>query len=261
MSVGKSEVTPYKQNCVRSITESNILSYKDITTRNGMSNMYYHILDLTAGDMDYGRESSPKIFLEEVKNKNINNFRISLFEKESKTYQKLRKNVDSWINSIPKPKTKKTFIENTKINYCDISKYTNRFYTKTNVFGMAYFDPNGSGGEKDIKFVSYFSRVRPTIDLLINTSIWMIKRVRGRKVSKGNKYSGILLSEMIQSIDKKYWWIRIPRDEKDVWKWIMLYGTNNPEFNMPRSDFYLTTSLVGSFLLEEYDKYIMEWKN
>lgn len=258
MTVGKSKVTPYKQNCVRSIVESNIEYYKQITTKyKFLSHINYIILDLTAGDMNPEEETSPQIFLEKIKEHCPKNFKFHLFEKDKKTHQKLRSNINNWIDSIDNEHLYHKINKNTEVHYCDITSCKTKLSNK-NDHGIAYFDPNGAGGEKELEFIHYFSKNNPKIDLLINMSVWMVKRIRGRKASKGNKYSGILLSDFLRTMNKRYWWIRMPRNDGDTWQWIMLYGTNSHDFDIPRYDFHLTSSLIGSFLVEEYDKYIME---
>lgn len=261
MPVGKSHVSDYKQDCVYDIVLDNIRKWNNFYDRNKdwISDHNYNLIDFTAGNMDLSERTSPRIFLESIKHYNIP-FKVAFFEKDKQTFNELKTNFKRWIDTYCPPYRKGEFEENVTIVNNKMQVLRSQLKPNKHKMGLAYFDPNGIGGEKELEFLTLYSYSRPKIDLLLNLSAYTMRRCISWGSENGEReYLNKTLTEHINSIGRDYWFIRAPRGNDDGWKWIMLVATNNPDYISPRYDFYNINSLEGKYLLEKYEDYVVDF--
>lgn len=91
-------------------------------------------------------------------------------------------------------------------------------------YGLVYADPNGAYDFPLDTIVAFFAnhhRATKYLDLLVSISATALKRSKGTGILKYK------LSDIMQRVDKKYWYLREPRPG-DPWTWTMLLGINWP---------------------------------
>lgn len=92
------------------------------------------------------------------------------------------------------------------------------------LLGLLYLDPNGNQELplNGLKHFYSFHRLS-SIDVLMNLSATNLKRWFNNPKAKG-RWGEYGLQEIIESIPKKYWFVRYPVNK--LFKWTFLYGTN-----------------------------------
>lgn len=263
MTVGKSEITPYKQACLRELVKDHVHKYIKIFVKHDWIKSPYWLIDLTAGDMDLAEETSPRIFLDIVRSYEIlgNGIPINIhfFEQDSHTFHKLRINVDTWLERLSYKERKriKPNIHLHHTNFINIANWVEMEH-KWN-YGFLYFDPNGIGGRRELEYLARFSRKWNAIDILMNISLTILKRCY-KSGHPNHRYFNKDLQGLIKSFDKRYWWLRPPPEELNrKFMWIMLFGTNMQNYFIKRiEDFYGFNTFLGIQLLEFYNNFIQQ---
>ncbi len=256
-SVGRSNATPYKQQCLQEILKENIRKYKCVVKKHECKPWLikdYHVFEFTAGDMA-NQTTSPHIILQELTEERSINFLYYPFEKNAKTRKQLEKNLRKFISN----KAEKEVLNNriikpdSEFQQYDLDEIDGRWH-----LGIGYFDPNGSGYADEWAFLENFTKNWPQIDLLINLSVTMWKRAYHCKTCKTNR----LLSQQLQRMYKKTWWIRKIADGNVKWKYTMLFGTNMSGYTLSHIDFHkiqlndLGNLTEGNYLITKCDDFI-----
>jgi hypothetical protein len=266
-SVGRSAITPIKQEQVRSIITKNAFKAKCVINKykeeEWLSKEAYFI-DCTAGDMDPEKDTSPNIFFEVLNETNGLNSKLFLFEKDPKTYALLNKNLTDRFCKPTISNGRNTRVEVNSMCY-DFNKVINdkkeipvEFILRKGVkklkcrYGLIYYDPN-SYNPDDHEAIYAFLEKNPYMDILMNINISWMNFARSN--NRLEKYTENLIN-VSEKIDKKYIWIRdnieIDKIKKKGHRFVLLFGTNMTGYTFNENHFYKLESTKGCELLENY---------
>jgi hypothetical protein len=247
---------------VRDIAEKSMGICRSIFNKHSrwMPNTKYHLIDLTSGDMNEEAKTSPRIFLESLYKNNPMSFLACFMEGNKKTYRELRYNVSKWVESIDNELIRERFKRSVIVVNKRMETLTQDIKDDKNKYGLIYYDPNGIGGNEELEFITKYSISKPRMDVLLNLSAHTMKRCYFVNQFADKPYLKKILSEHLEDMQKDHWWIRAPRSSNDRWKWVMIFGTNNPNLRVPRYDFYHWKSMEGQHIIDSFDDFILDIK-
>lgn len=285
-TVGISGITPFKQDNIQNLLSDSIGKFYGIWKKFRNEPFYFGeenqncFIDLTAGDMDLERKTSPFTFISTLRKYPDFPAKLYLIEKDKTTFRTLRHNVnklnlktnynvnapmfrdDPDLCSVDAEHCKlppEVFLKNV-----DLSNFLGEFGTKNHKYryGLLYYDPNGFK-INDYRAIFYFIKNNERMDIIININAIQIKRNAGMNKIDGFKdYCNVDLIKVIEAIHKykKFIYIRnnIQLDEtccpKSHHKFILVYGTNNPKFIMnPGFNFVSMDSKEGKLIIIKYN--------
>jgi hypothetical protein len=260
-SVGKSAITPFKQEDLLSLLTQQIGNaygvYRKYSTEAYYNNCEQnYFIDCSAGNMNEYEKTSPGIFLKELYKYQYFPSKLLLIEKNKITYKKLKENFDKLNLSRPYPNVF-IFKKDMKNVLCELNPHKYRY-------GLIYFDPNGFRID-DYEAISKFLIGNPRMDLIININVTQIKRNRPvHKINGFDKYNNLYLSNIQELFHKNNVWVRddvMLRKVRSMFKYVMMFGTNNPNFNLRCHNFVRLESEEGQRVINKYNFTTNELKN
>lgn len=262
MPVGKSRVTPFKQKDLRDLFIRQLSLVKDVFDKKKDEKWLdpvYYLFDITAGDAELSEETSPKIFLEGLRYFRGLNFIAVFIEKEKKTFERMKKNINGFIDKIDDSQERECFRE--QVSYfwgknhdvLDDGVFRDGKYK----YGLLYWDPN-SFTLKQWQLISRFSEEWNYLDLVVNINTTFIKRLRYNRHC--SDYSCFSLKDYIGMIKKDHKYIRTSYNN-DPHHWLLLFATNMPGYHICRPyDFIPVSSYEGQQIIEKYGERLNEKK-
>lgn len=212
--VGYGELTPLKIEILSRILDMHLAVTQAVLRKNPYYRQIYRYIDVTAGKgytPDGRIIGSPLVFLNSVKllNQHIP-YMVDLIECEDTNLTELRANV--------RRHCQQNGLDSKQIKF-HLGNYENKvpelLPTPNDLeLGLVFVDP--SGNLPDFETVSYISRMRPRMEILIYIPTTNVKRQKGK-----------LLSDYMVEMGKKYWFVRKPL-AWDKFKWTFLLGTSHP---------------------------------
>jgi hypothetical protein len=262
MTVGRSNITPYKQSCYKHILKENIFKSNCVWDKHDFdaTDRIYHLFDLTAGDANPKIKNSPFIGLETLYDSDGLNFKYYLTEKTKSDFVSLNNNVADWIEAIKIEDERLYFNENVHRLYGTFQKQLPQLLERMKwKFGMLYFDSNGCGGINDWDFITRTSWKWNTLEILINIQLNALKRCY-KSTHPAHEPFNKLPSELLSEIDKRIWWVR-EFVSNDTLRWVMFFGTNMEKYNLNRIDFHRVTDLNNSYIINDFDNFVRRNKD
>ena len=226
--------TPIKDAHFREILKAHLPIVKAIQKKSEWANRYYHYWDLNAGpgiDIN-GRVCSPLEFVAQAEWLNLN--------------------YHAWF--IEWDKTSSEMLANFQNEHCEvICGDHNRilpelissipWHKAKTIFGLLYSDQ--SGNMPPFELLGLFSQQFKYADILVYVSSANIKR--GLKAKPGKKR----LTELMATVNKKYWIVRQPMDKH---QWTFLIGSNWDNFPVfEHLGFYRTDCEKGREIMHRLD--------
>lgn len=251
----RSEITPYKQECLYDLVKAHISVCRNVFNkyRNWLNDRTYYVYDLMAGDMDLNYQTSPKTFLDICSESSLKCL-LLFFEEKKDRYKELVSNISKWEAEKKVSEQNLKDLQIMGINE-PMQNIQGKLKPKPYKYGIAYYDSMGYGGDDELNFLKWFLQTYPRVDVALNLSILQIKMKRYNNL-KNYRYPKKGLRGILNVLPKKHWWVRPPENDEDTLRWTMFFGTNNPNFSVPRHDFYKTTSLEGEHILDSYDSFV-----
>jgi three-Cys-motif partner protein len=213
-NVGYGELTPLKIDVLSKIFDYHLSVTQAVIRKNPYYRQIYRYIDTTAGKgytPDGKIIGSPLVFLNSTISQNLQiPFMTDLIECEDENYTQLEANV-----------AKHCLEKGLDLNqvHFHLGKYEDNVLellpTRNELeLGLVFVDP--SGNLPNFETLSYISRVRPRMEILIYIPTTNVKRQGGK-----------LLSDYMAEMGKKYWLVRKPLSW-DKHKWTFLLGTSHP---------------------------------
>ena len=251
----RSEITPYKQECLYDLAKTHINVCQNVFNKykNWLNDRTYYVYDLMAGDMDPNYQTSPKTFLDICSESSLKCL-LLFFEEKKDRYKKLVSNVSEWRAEKEASGCNLGHLQIKGMNE-PMQNIQGKLKSKPHKYGIAYYDSMGYGGDEELDFLKWFLKIYPKVDIILNFSLLQIKMKRCNN-PKSYRYPKKGLKGILNTLPKEHWWVRPPENEEDTLRWTMFFGTNNPNFTVPRYDFYKTTSLEGEHILNSYDSFV-----
>jgi len=262
LSIGKSEITPFKQKDLQLLLSNQICKAYGVYRKYHKEKWYTEndtfFIDCTAGNMEPAEPTSPQIILDSVLYYNKLPSRTYLIEKHEETWKTLKVNYK---------KTYKKRIESSKnsrviLRKSNLQKVLSRFSKNKNRFGLIYIDTNG-GVLEDYMALFHFLDNNPRIDVILNVNTSILKRTRAQGTSGMKKYNDFYFSSILEKINKKYVWVRDNSNlRKNKHEFIMVFGTNMPNYNMEIIPHFIpVNSPQGSQIVYKYNHTKKEKEN
>lgn len=214
----------------------------------------YFYIDLNAGSGIYnGIKGSPIVLLDAISGAHIfEPFDVYLCEINTESAHKL---LQTCISKMDRPSVAQNgrmcevssfkgdslcVINKDNVSWVNDIVSSGRYDEEPYYVGMIYSDPNGCETFNNIARLSKMKALG-MVDVLMHLSATTIKRVAGVNPNTTRLLDGI------QSINKKYWWIRKPYGQ---FQWTFIIGTNWQRFpNLKTFGFYRIDTPEGLEIL------------
>jgi hypothetical protein len=246
-----SKITPIKQKYFSTISKAHLNKVKHIITygKNSVwaSDTYIYV-DMTAGEGN----GSPTIFWNNVKEVNVK-YKAYFIDKNCKCIENLKEIIkDMGLNE------NENIVLQGDYDKCLLSIYQS--FPK-NSYGLIYQDLYGTPSDIFTDIFNKTNKNMGKIDILTRLPATSMKRSRGAHSNKKT------LSEYIDSINKKYWFVTEPVETdngKDRQQWTFLFGSNYDVEYLEFMGLYLIHSPEGMEILQKLNltnKQLKELKN
>ncbi len=213
-NVGYGELTPLKIDVLSRIFDMHLMVTQAVIQKNPYYRQTYRYIDTTAGKgytPDGKIIGSPLVFINSIISQNLQiPFITDLIECENENYKELKANVTKHCQEKA--------LDSNQVHFY-LGKYEDivpeLLPTRNELeLGLVFVDP--SGNLPNFETLSYISRMRPRMEILIYIPTTNVKRQGGK-----------LLSDYMTEMGKKYWLVRKPLSW-DKHKWTFLLGTSHP---------------------------------
>ena len=256
--VGQSDNTFLKQDTLRDLFSTHIKVSKGVFRKAKLYRMKskYLYVDLNAGSGEYNNiQGSPLVFIQTYNNsKTKKPYLAQLCEIDTQSAESLRYTCKQLMTVVKEENTDETrtcILESSSGDILKIINRDNRMWVNDTIhnlsddqglqyMGMIYSDPNGCETFENLRKLSNIKALR-MVDIVMHISGTTIKRVCCSNPNATRLIDGI------NSINKKYWWVRQPYGP---FQWTFIIGTNWYDFpNLETCGFYRTDSTEGQRIL------------
>ncbi len=261
-SVGRSEITPFKQRDLERLLSTQIGKAFGVYSKHQHEKWYTedcYFIDCSAGDMAPHCSTSPKIFLDNLIKFKEFPARLYLVEQEPtghtrpETFYKLRNNYCEKYKELIKQTLIRVFLQ--KIN---MQQLLSKFEPHKYRYGLLYFDPNGFTLE-DYEALFEFLIGNSRMDVILNINITQLGRNRSvKKVPEFQKYHDFYLTTLLNRLNKKYIWIRdnsVLNIKSKKFTFVMIFATNMFDYNIGKnnSHFMSIDSPEGQNIIQKHN--------
>jgi len=240
MSVGRSKITPFKQQDLQLLFKDLLYKTECVFNKHSKKDWLdktFHLFDVTAGDA-IDNLTSPIIFLDKLLLHEGLDFEATFIEKDKKSFSLLKKNLKKYISRIVFLDDKDYFRINVSLKYDKSENILPSLLSKSSAkYGLLYCDMNGYTQSLWNSIIEV-TKKQKYLDVLINFSSVTLLRNMGVKKVKGFKKYNKNLSQLIDQIClyKNSVYIRdVIKEEPSTankWKFIMLFCTNFDNYNL-----------------------------
>jgi len=269
-SVGTSAITPFKQEDLCNLLNDQIGFAFGVYQKWGKEKYYNNdcyqncFIDCTAGDMNPNSKTSPRTFLNKLREFKNYPSKLTLIEEKPETFIELSNNVNTENKQSGYYISPSLFIDDfylqnnvkippdLKVLNISMQKYLSELHPNKYRYGLLYFDSNGFQME-EYNAVFNFLKQNPRMDVILNINTSKLNGLRNiHKNPHFKVYHNFYLNNLFQNLKKDYIWIRDNVKLKDIedhchYKYLMIFGTNTEKIILPKKyNFVLLNSKLDN---------------